>query len=63
VERHPDTRTVGQTLAHIAVGTGFQSYVHINKIDDLTKVKQVQDGKWIVVWPKEFAPPGARLLP
>jgi ABC-type branched-subunit amino acid transport system substrate-binding protein len=31
--------------------------------DDLTKVKQVQDGKWIVVWPKEFAPPGARLLP
>jgi branched-chain amino acid transport system substrate-binding protein len=31
--------------------------------DDLFKVKQVQDGKWIVVWPKEFAAPGARLLP
>jgi ABC-type branched-subunit amino acid transport system substrate-binding protein len=31
--------------------------------DDLTKVKQVQDGKWVVVWPKEFTPPGARLLP
>jgi branched-chain amino acid transport system substrate-binding protein len=31
--------------------------------DDLTKVKQVQDGKWVVVWPKEFAAPGARLLP
>ena len=31
--------------------------------DDLSKVKQVQDGKWVVVWPKEFAAPGARLLP
>ena len=31
--------------------------------DDLTKVKQVQDGKWVVVWPREFAAPGARLLP
>jgi branched-chain amino acid transport system substrate-binding protein len=31
--------------------------------DDLFKVKQVQDGKWIVVWPREFTAPGARLLP
>ena len=31
--------------------------------DDLFKVKQVQDGKWVVVWPREFAAPGARLLP
>jgi branched-chain amino acid transport system substrate-binding protein len=31
--------------------------------DDLTKVKQVQEGKWVVVWPREFAAPGARLLP
>jgi ABC-type branched-subunit amino acid transport system substrate-binding protein len=31
--------------------------------DDLFKMKQVQDGKWVVVWPKEFAAPGARLLP
>jgi hypothetical protein len=23
----------------------------------------VQDGKWVVVWPKEFAAPGTRLLP
>jgi len=30
--------------------------------DDLSKVKQVQDGKWVVVWPKDFAAPGARLL-
>lgn len=31
--------------------------------DDLFKVKQVQDGKWVVVWPRELAAPGARLLP
>jgi branched-chain amino acid transport system substrate-binding protein len=30
--------------------------------DDLTKIKQVQDGKWLVVWPKEYAAPGAQLL-
>jgi uncharacterized damage-inducible protein DinB len=34
----PDTRTVGQTLAHIAVGTGFPLHVHGNKIDDLANV-------------------------
>ena len=28
---------------------------------DLYKVKQVQDGKWVVVWPREFAAPGAKL--
>ena len=31
--------------------------------DDLFKVKQVQDGKWVVVWPRESAAPGARLSP
>jgi branched-chain amino acid transport system substrate-binding protein len=30
--------------------------------DDLTKVKQVQEGKWVVVWPREFAPPGTKLI-
>ena len=29
---------------------------------DLYKVKQLQDGKWMVVWPKEFAAPGAKLI-
>jgi branched-chain amino acid transport system substrate-binding protein len=28
----------------------------------LYKVKQLQDGKWLVVWPSEFAAPGAQLL-
>lgn len=30
--------------------------------DDLMRVKQVQDGKWVTVWPKDWAAPGARLL-
>jgi uncharacterized damage-inducible protein DinB len=34
----PDCRTIGQTLVHIALGPGFQTYVQRNKIDDLTKV-------------------------
>ena len=29
--------------------------------DDLMAVKQVQNGKWVVVWPKEKAAPGATL--
>jgi branched-chain amino acid transport system substrate-binding protein len=30
--------------------------------DDVSKIKQVQDGKWVVVWPKDFAKPGAHLV-
>ena len=30
--------------------------------DDLMRVKQVQNGHWVTVWPKEWAAPGARLL-
>jgi ABC-type branched-subunit amino acid transport system substrate-binding protein len=30
--------------------------------DDLMRVKQVQNGKWVVVWPKEMTAGGARLL-
>ncbi len=29
--------------------------------DDLMKIKQVQNGKWVVVWPQKYAPPGAKL--
>ncbi len=29
--------------------------------DDLMKVKQVQNGKWQVVWPTQFAAPGVKL--
>lgn len=34
----PDSRSIGQTLSHIAVVTAFQTYVHQNRIDSLTKV-------------------------
>jgi uncharacterized damage-inducible protein DinB len=34
----PDSRSIGQTLAHIAMVTGFQTYVHENHLDSLTKV-------------------------
>jgi uncharacterized damage-inducible protein DinB len=34
----PDSRTIAQTLAHIAVGTGFQHHVQSNKITDLKAV-------------------------
>ena len=34
----PDSRSVGQTLAHIALGPGFQAHVHQNKITDLKTV-------------------------
>jgi branched-chain amino acid transport system substrate-binding protein len=29
--------------------------------DDLMRVKQVQNGRWVTVWPKEYAAPGATL--
>jgi uncharacterized damage-inducible protein DinB len=34
----PESRTVGQTLVHIAVSPGFQEYTHRNKITDLKTV-------------------------
>ena len=34
----PDCRSVAQTLAHLAVSTGFQSHIHANKITDLKTV-------------------------
>ena len=30
--------------------------------DDLMRVKQVQNGRWVIVWPKEVAAPGAKLI-
>jgi branched-chain amino acid transport system substrate-binding protein len=30
--------------------------------DDLMRVKQVQGGKWVVVWPREFAAPGGKMI-
>ncbi len=33
-----------------------------NTGDDLQKIRQVRDGKWVVVWPPEFAKPGLKLV-
>ncbi|OFZ99522.1 MAG: ABC transporter substrate-binding protein [Betaproteobacteria bacterium RIFCSPLOWO2_02_FULL_62_17] len=30
--------------------------------DDLMRVKQVQNGRWVTVWPKEWMAPGAKLM-
>jgi ABC-type branched-subunit amino acid transport system substrate-binding protein len=30
--------------------------------DDLMRIKQIQNGKWVVVWPRDFAAPGARMV-
>ena len=34
----PDTRAIGQTLTHIALGSGFQHYIHSHKVADLKQV-------------------------
>src|SRR4029078_1267960 len=33
-----ECRTIGQTLAHIAIGTGFQHHIHSHRITDLMMV-------------------------
>ena len=38
----PDTRTIAQTLAHIAYTTDFASHIHGNKISDLSKVNMTE---------------------
>lgn len=30
--------------------------------DDHLRLKQVQNGKWVIVWPREYAPPGTQLI-
>lgn len=30
--------------------------------DDLMRIKQIQNGKWQVVWPRDFAAPGVRMM-
>jgi uncharacterized damage-inducible protein DinB len=34
----PETRTVAQTLAHLAIAPQFQLHVHTNKVNDMTAV-------------------------
>jgi len=61
-----DDKTLGQWLRKNRVDTiiGKLRFDGPNNYgDDLFKVKQVQDGRWVIVWPRESAAPGARLLP
>ena len=60
-----DDKALAQWLKTTRVDTiiGKLRFDGVNNYgDDLSKVKQVQDGKWVVVWPKEFAAPGAQLI-
>ena len=42
VQASPETRSIGQMLAHIALGTGLQSHVHRNRVSDLKSVNFVE---------------------
>jgi len=60
-----DDKTMSDWLKKNQVDT-IQGRLRFDKTnnygDDLMRVKQVQDGKWVTVWPKDWAAPGARLL-
>lgn len=44
----PDSRSVAQTLAHIALSTTFHTYIHGQKIADMTQVNFAELGaKWM----------------
>ena len=60
-----DDKLIGQWLKKNRVDTvlGRLRFDGPNNYgDDLMKVKQVQNGHWVVVWPKEWAAPGATLI-
>jgi branched-chain amino acid transport system substrate-binding protein len=59
-----DDRAISLWLKKNTVNTiqGPMRFDGVNNYgDDMTKVKQVQNGEWVVVWPRASAKPGARL--
>ena len=59
-----DDKTLSAWLKKNTVNTiqGPMRFDGVNNYgDDLTKLKQVQNGEWAVVWPKPFAKPGVSL--
>jgi branched-chain amino acid transport system substrate-binding protein len=64
--RSLDDRMLAQWLKANPVNTiiGRQRFACLNNstCDDLFKVKQVQHGRWVTVWPKEWAAPGAKIV-
>jgi branched-chain amino acid transport system substrate-binding protein len=60
-----DDRAIAQWLKKNQVDTiqGRLRFDRTNNYgDDLMRVKQVQNGHWVTVWPKEWAAPGAKLI-
>lgn len=60
-----DDKAMAQWLKKNRVDTiqGRLRFDGINNYgDDLMRVKQVQNGQWVTVWPKEWAAPGAKLI-
>ena len=59
-----DDKTLSDWLKTHKVKT-IQGELRFDKLnnfgDDLMKVKQVQNGKWVTVWPTEWAAPGAKI--
>lgn len=59
-----DDKTLAEWLRANTVDT-IQGKLRFNELgnfgDDLNRVKQVQDGKWLTVWPKDWAAPGATI--
>jgi branched-chain amino acid transport system substrate-binding protein len=60
-----DDKAIGTWLKANKVDT-LQGKLRFNGVgnfgDDLMRIKQIQDGKWVVVWPKEVTSGGAKLL-
>jgi ABC-type branched-subunit amino acid transport system substrate-binding protein len=60
-----DDKTIGAWLKKNKVDTiqGKLRFDGANNFgDDLMRVKQVQNGKWAVVWPAAYAAPGTKLI-
>ncbi|MGZ8373226.1 MAG: ABC transporter substrate-binding protein, partial [Rhodoplanes sp.] len=59
-----DDKTLAAWLKANKVKT-IQGELRFDKLnnfgDDLMKVKQVQNGRWVTVWPEEWAAPGAKI--
>jgi branched-chain amino acid transport system substrate-binding protein len=59
-----DDKAIAAWLRKSSVDTivGRERFNEVNNFGaDLQKIKQVQNGKWVTVWPKEWAAPGAAL--
>jgi branched-chain amino acid transport system substrate-binding protein len=60
-----DDKVLAQWLRKNQVGT-IQGTLRFNGPnnygDDLMRIKQVQNGRWVTIWPKEVAAPGASLI-